>query len=160
MIEYSVESEGLTDFTVRFRAIRDFRDDILDTMDRAAHEAGSYMGTHVPYHSGGLYRAINVGPIKYQAGGAGGGGFYEVHVGVDESQALYAEAVIEGSGIYNRDNPKAGIFPANGNVMAFEKNGEATVFTAWTRGQEPQRAWFEDAQALAHSIIARAISGI
>ena len=160
MIEYSIESEGIADFSVRFRAIRDFREDILDTMQRAAEEAGSYMGTHVPYHSGGLYRAINVGSVQYRPGGAGGGGSYEVHVGVDESMAPYAEFVIEGTGIFNRENPTNGIYPANGNVMAFQKNGEGTIFTRWTRGQEPQRAWFEDAQALAQGIIARAISGI
>jgi hypothetical protein len=159
MIEYSVRNEGLADFTVKFKAIDGFRDKILDAMQRAAQEAGSYMGTHVPYETGGLYRAINVGQIRYKPGGAGGGGSYEVHVGVDESQAPYAEAVLEGTGIYNRESPKNGIYPATGNVMAFEKMGEGTVFTAWTRGQEPRREWFDDAQDLAQSIIARAVAG-
>lgn len=158
-MEYQVQSEGLTDFTIRFRAIKEFRDDIIDTMESAAQRAGSYMGSHVPYHSGKLYQAINVGPVQYRPGGAGGGGSYEVHVGVDRTQAPHAEFVIEGTGIFNREHPTNGIFPSQGNVFAFEKNGEGTVFTAWTRGQEPQREWFEDAQDLARTIIARKIAG-
>lgn len=156
-MDYEIRSEGLTDFTVIFRAVRDYREEITDAMEHAARMAGNYMGTHVPFHSGQLYRAINVGPVKYTAGGAGGGGFYEVHVGVDEATAPHAEAVIEGTGIYSRIAPTPGIFPANGNVMAFSKLGEGVVFTKWVKGQEPQRAWFEDAQDIARNIVERAI---
>lgn len=158
-MEYEIRTEGLNDFTLRFRAIRELREDILETLEEAAQAAGSYMGTHVPYHSGQLYRAINVGPVAYSPGASGGGGFYEIHVGVDESQAPHAEWVIGGTGIFNRDHPTNGIFPAKGNVMVFEAHGQK-VFTAWTRGQEPRREWFEQAQDLAQSIIARKIAGI
>ena len=159
-MEYEIRSEGLTDFEIRFRAVKEFREDIHDAMKEAAEAAGSYMGTHVPYRTGELWRAINIGEVSYSPGAAGGGGYYEVHVGVDESLAPHATFVIEGTGIFNREHPTNGIYPANGNVFAFEKNGEGTVFTAWTRGQEPQREWFEDAQDLARTIIARKIAGV
>lgn len=159
-MQYEIRHEGLTDFSIRFRAIRDFRDEIVETLENAAHEAGSYMATHVPYHSGQLFRAINVGPVRYMPGAEGGGGFYEIHVGVDESQAPHAEWVIEGTGLFNREHPTNGIFPAQGNVMTFSKLGEGQIFTAWTRGQEPQREWFEQAQDLARTIVARKVAGI
>jgi hypothetical protein len=159
-MEYEIRSEGLTDFDIRFRAVREFREEIVDTIERAADEAGAYMGTHVPFHTGQLFRAINVGPVEYSPGAAGGGGFYEVHVGVDESLAPHAEFVVEGTGIFNRERPTNGIFPAQGNVMTFSKQGEGQIFTRWTRGQEPQRAWFENAMELARTIIARKIAGI
>lgn len=159
-MEYEVRSEGLTDFQVRFRAVKELREDIVDAMERASKEAGAYMAAHAPYHSGALFRAINVGPVEFRPGGAGGGGFYEVHVGVDGSQAPHAEWVIEGTGIFNREHPTNGIFPSQGNVLTFSKEGEGQIFAAWTRGQEPQREWFETAQEVAQSVIARAIAGI
>lgn len=158
-MEYEVRTEGLSDFEIRFRAIREFREEILETIREAAQIAGSHMATHVPYESGALFRAINVGDVDYSPGAAGGGGFYEVHVGVDESQAPHAEFVIEGTGLYNREHPTNGIFPAQGNVLAFRDRGEE-VFAAWVRGQQPQREWFEDAQELAREHIARKIAGI
>ena len=159
-MEYEVRTEGLDDFEIRFRAIKELRDDIEQTVTRAAREAGTYMAMHVPYHSGQLYRAINVTDAEFHAGGAGGGGYWEAHAGVDVTQAPHLLGVIEGTGIYNRDTPTNGIFPSTGNVMAFEKQGEMTVFTAWIRGQEPQRAWFEGAQGVANAVIANAVAGI
>lgn len=115
------------------------------------------MAANVPFHSGQLYHAINVGSIVYRPGGAGGGGRYEVEVGVDRDRAPHAEFVIEGTGIYNRENPRNGIYAHSpGKPMYFEKRGEI-VFTMWTRGQEPQRAWFENAQDVAQEIIEHAV---
>lgn len=159
MPEYEVHSEGLTDFSIRFRAIRDFREEIIDAVNEAAKKAGTHMALHVPFHSGKMYRAINVGKAKFHPGGAGGGGTYEAHAGVDEAIAPHTRYVIEGTGIYNREAPTNGIYPATGNVFAFQKNGEETVFAAWTRGQMPQREWFEDAQEIARNEIARKVAG-
>ena len=158
MMEFRVEVEGATDFSIYFRAVKEFRDEITRAMQEAAHAAGSYMQMHVPYEHGDIYRAIFVGPITYRPGGAGGGGFYEINVGVDESQAPHTEWVIEGTGIFNRESPQAGIFPSKGNVLVFEAHGEK-VFTAWTKGQPPRREWFEDAQDLASRLIEQAIRG-
>ena len=157
-MEYEVKVEGLLDLNVRIRALgAEYRDRILEAVEKATTEAGAYMAMHVPYHSGQLYRAINVGPVVYRPGAAGGGGYYEAHVGVNEEMAPHAIWVTEGTGIYNRENPTNGIFPGKGNVMAFEKLGEGTVFTRWTRGQEPQDAWFENAQDLANAVVRREI---
>lgn len=157
-MEFRVETEGLTDFSIFFRAVKEYRDEITDAMQKAAQAAGAYMQAHVPYESGDIYRAINIGPLTYRPGAAGGGGFYEINVGVDESQAPHTEYVIEGTGIYNRESPTNGIFPSKGNVLVFEAGGEK-VFAAWVRGQEPQREWFENAQALASRLIEQAIRG-
>src|SRR4051812_25122235 len=129
-MEYEIRVEGLDDFDVRIRAMgAEYRDRIIEAVEKASRESGSYMALHVPYHSGQLYRAINVGNVKYHPGGAGGGGFYEAIVDVNEDLAPHAEAVISGTGIYG-DPPTPGIFPAKGNVMAFTRAGEGTVFTA------------------------------
>jgi hypothetical protein len=157
-MDYRVEIQGLTDFSVFFRAIKEYRDEIQEAMREAAEAAGSYMQLHAPYASGDIYRAIFVGPLTYRPGAAGGGGYYEINVGVDEGQAPHTEHVIEGTGIYNREQPNAGIFPSKGNVMVFQAGGEK-VFTAWTKGQEPQREWFENAMELADRLIEQAIRG-
>lgn len=157
-MDYRVEVQGVQDFSIFFRAVKEFRDEITEAMQRAAHEAGSYMQMHAPYESGDIYRAIFVGPMTYRPGAAGGGGYYEINVGVDEDRAPHAEFVIEGTGIYNREQPNAGIFPSKGNVLVFEAHGEK-VFTAWVRGQEPQREWFEGAMELADRLIEQAVRG-
>lgn len=160
-MDYDIRIEGETDFTLRFRALgEEFKDDIKDALEQAAYAAHAYMATHVPYHEGTLYRALNVGRVKYSPGASGGGGYYEIHVSVDADRAPHGEFVIEGTGIYNRDNPKNGIYPASGNVMAFEKLGEGTVFTRWTRGQEPQRVWWDVGIEIANDEIMRAIAGL
>lgn len=157
-MEWHVETQGLSDFSIFFRAVKEYRDEILATMEEAGHTAGTYMQMHAPYHRGDIYRAIFVGPITYRPGAAGGGGFYELNVGVDETKAPHTEFVIEGTGIYNREDPKNGIYPSKGNVLVFEAGGEK-VFARWVRGQQPQREWFETAQELASQIIERAIRG-
>ena len=158
-MEYEVRSEGLTDFEVRFKALgEDYRESLRQVVGHAANEAGTYMAQHVPYHSGKMYQAINVSEPKFRPGGAGGGGYYEAHVSVDRSIAPHAEYVIEGTGLYDRNAPTNGIYPSNGTVLAFQKDGEGTVFTAWTTGQRPQREWFEEAMRKAERIISRRIS--
>jgi hypothetical protein len=152
-MEYEIKVEGLADFDIRLRAInKDYRDQIIGAVEKASVEAGTYMAAHVPFHSGKLFRAIEVGPVKYHAGGAGGGGFYEARVGVNEDLAPHAIWVIEGTGIHGEG--RGNIQPANGNVMVFTSRGEK-VFAASTEGQEPQSAWFEVAQEVADAVIRR-----
>jgi hypothetical protein len=154
-MEYEIRVEGLADFDVRLRAInKEYRDQIISAVEKASQEAGAYMASHVPQHSGKLFRAINVEPVRYHPGGAGGGGFYEANVGVDETQAPHAIFVIEGTGIYHREGSRGNIRPASGNVMAFVDAGKE-VFAAYTKGQEPQSAWFEVAQEVADAVIRR-----
>jgi hypothetical protein len=60
--------------------------------------------------------------------------------------------VTEGTGIFG---PRASpIYPANGNVMVFNKDGENTVFTRWTRGQIGRDKWIELGQQAAREFIA------
>jgi hypothetical protein len=153
-MEFEIRTEGLTDFEVRVRAIgEDYRDQIIGAVKKATVEAGTYMAAHVPFHSGALFRAIEIGPVVYHPGGAGGGGFYEAHVGVNEEIAPHAIFVVEGTGIYGPQQSM--IYPAKGNVMVFEKGGEGSVFTKSSKGQEPRSAWFEVAQEVAEAVIRR-----
>jgi len=157
-MDYEIRHEGLSDFTVRFRAVRDLSERVQEALRVSAQAAGSYMGTHVPFHSGDIYRAINIGPVRYMPGGAGGGGFWEVTVGVDSEKAPHVEYVMEGTGIYNRESPNP--IEAHGNVMVFEKMGEGLIFAQSTSGQSPRREWFEDAADLANTLIKQFISTI
>lgn len=151
---YEIKEDGLADFTIRFRAIADLKENIQESIQKAAELAADEMRRNVPYHEGRLYRAIEVdtegGPFGtgYQPGGAGGGGHYTARVFVDQDEAPHAAWVIGGTGIYDRSGPH-GIYPANGNVMAFDKLGEGAVFTRWTRGQQPQDRWVEAAREIA-----------
>jgi hypothetical protein len=157
-MEFHVESEGMSDFTARFRAIREFREAIEDLLQRAGFSATAYMHLHVPYHTGALSSAINYSDSRYAPGAAGGGGFYEVNVGVDEAIAPHARHVINGSGLYDEASPHL-IYPRSKSAMVFEQHGQR-IFTAYTRGQRPRREWFEDAQELASDIIAQGIQSL
>ena len=156
-MDFEIRTEGLDDFTLRFRAIKEYRDEIRETLEEAAEKAGLYMTTHVPYDRGQLFSAIEVSPIRYAPGGSGGGGYYEIEVGVDESTAPHAEWVLEGTGLFNRENPTNGIFP-DGNALRWHGQ-EGKIFAAWTKGQKPQREWFEGAIRLADAIVDRKVRG-
>jgi hypothetical protein len=159
-MEYEIRSEGLLDFDIRMRAEgEDWRDAILTALDRASHQAGMYMGTHVPRgETGRLFRAINVGPVTYRPGGAGGGGFYEVHVGVDTEQAPHALFVLEGTGIHHEGGSRGNITASKGNFMAINKEGEGIIYRQSAEGQLPQREWFDDAQDIADRVVRRELN--
>ena len=164
-MQYGVDVHGADTIVLRMRAIDKFRDEVINALRLAAFSAGAYMKVHVPFYSGAVYRAIFITEPQYRPGGAGGGGTWTAMAGVDASLAPHVEPLIEGSGLYNRDEPKNGIFPANGNVMVFKGSGSKgvfgeKVFTRYVAGQKPQRAWFEDAMELANQIIERELHGI
>jgi hypothetical protein len=158
-MNYEIRTEGLQDFDIRMRAEgEEWRETILTALDRASHAAGLYMGDHAPYESGQLFRAINVGPVVYRPGGAGGGGFYEVNVGVDASQAPHAIYVIEGTGIHHSGGSRGNIRPTRGNFMAINKMGEGIVYRQSAEGQLPQTEWFELAQEVADRTVRRELN--
>jgi hypothetical protein len=160
-MDWAIEERGADEMVLRIQALKGFRDKVKELLDLAANDAGSYMKTHVPFHSGAVYRAIFVHTQStYRPGGAGGGGSYEAVVGIDTVEAPHAETLLTGSGIFNTDEPKNGIYPAQGNVMVFRGAAGEKVFTAWTRGQEPQRAWYDDALELAARTIQAGIFGL
>lgn len=154
-MEFSIKHEGLTDFTVRFRAVRNLREKIENLLDHAAFSATAYMHLHVPYHSGALSSAINYSKAQYAPGGFGGGGFYEANIGVDENIAPHARHVLYGSGLYRETDPDY-IRPRR-DVMVFMSHDEK-VFAEYTVGQRPRREWFDDAARLANEIISQGIN--
>jgi hypothetical protein len=92
---------------------------------------------HTPYSSGRMLNAITQGRVNKTPYG------YTVNIGIAPIFGLkygespeYPRFVEEGTGIFG-PRGKA-IMPQNGNVMAFEKLGEGTVFTRWVEGQKPQ----------------------
>lgn len=157
-MEFSIQSEGVADFETRFRAIREFRDEIRNLIQIAGFSAAAYMHMHVPYHSGALSSAINYSDTRYAAGGAGGGGFFQVNVGVDEATAPHARYILNGTGLYNETHPSL-IYPRSRSAMLFESHG-SRVFTRYTRGQRPRREWFDDAQEIARDIISGGIHAL
>lgn len=160
-MDWSIEEHGADEVVVRIQALKGFKDKVKALVDLAAFNAGSYMKTHAPFHSGELYRAIFIHTqTGYRPGGAGGGGSYEAVVGIDTTQAPHAETLLTGSGIYNTEEPKNGIFPASGNVMVFRGAGGDKVFTAWTRGQAPQRGWYDEAMEIAAKTIQAGLFGL
>lgn len=92
---------------------------------------------HVPYASGRMAHAITQGRVNKTPYG------YTVDIGIAPVFGLhygespeYPRYVEEGTGIYYEGGGK--ITPSHGNVIAFEKLGEGTVFTRWVEGQPPQ----------------------
>lgn len=133
------------------------RQEIVDALNDATEYGVSIMRAEVPYKSGDLSRSIRVSGVNYSPGGAGGGGYYEASIEIGEG-IPYLAAVVEGSG---RRGPKGvDIFPAKGNVMVFEKEGEKTVWTKRTKGQKAKADWIIKAQQAANAIIASRIRRI
>lgn len=93
---------------------------------------------HVPYASGRMLHAVSQGRVNKTPYG------YTVNIGIQPVFGLkygedpeYPRYVEEGTGLWGPDGAK--YTPTNGNVMAFEKLGEGTVFTRFVEGQKPQR---------------------
>ena len=182
-MEFEVRTEGLTDFEIRFRAINEsYREGIRRTVEYAAMEAGKYMvreaplgkfedGNHLP---GSLKEAVVVTPSKFSPGGAGGGGSWSAHAGVDRDRAPHAEYVIHGTGIFGpRHTPifaRPGFARRRVGMLRGEKGGQRhkmrfmyrgdIYFKEATLGQEPQTRWFEGAQRLANNIVNRRLKDL
>lgn len=111
------------------------------------HEIGDFVEDlfvqKVPYASGRTLHAVRQGRINKTPYG------YTMEVGVGQIFGLkydespdYPLFVHEGTGIFaNRadGSSDAGLItPQHGNVIAFEKLGEGTVYTKWVQGQRAQ----------------------
>jgi hypothetical protein len=168
-MEYSVDIRNVDEAVLRFRAVDRFADEIKDALRLAGEAAADYMKVHVPFYSGALYRAIfTASDPGYRPGGAGGGGFYEMRVGVDETQAPHADAVIHGTGIFSELNFQPGIFPkAPNTALRFPGTGnfgtpskDGMFYRAYVRGQEAQTAWFENAMEMATQVVESELYGL
>lgn len=95
----------------------------------------------IPVSSGATLAALEKGNVNKTIYG------YSVEVGVGRvfkprsfiyefNEPNYPLFVHEGTGIYGERGGR--IYASHGNVMAFEKEGEGTVFTRWVEGQHPQ----------------------
>lgn len=168
-MEIEIKRSGLTNFDVEFRAVNQYRDEVIRATELAGKQAAAYMRTHAPHKTGNMANSVRMEDAVYRPGGAGGGGSWNVRVGIDEHQAHYAKWVIFGSGEHNTLGPRSRIYPPGGGaasffgqkrtrggrVFAFEKEGEGVIYTRWTKGQEPQYAWFAEAQQVARAALAR-----
>lgn len=102
----------------------------------------------VPYQTGRTLHAVRQGRINKTSYG------YSMEVGVGQIFGLkYGESpnyplfVHEGTGIFRDGAGESGLVtPSHGNVMAFEKLGEGTVFTRWVEGQ-PAQPYLEEITA-------------
>jgi hypothetical protein len=108
-----------------------------------------------------LMRHLDISPLTWRPGGAGGGGTWEMVTGVKRGSSEHPLYVHEGTGIYG---PKKKLITAKGYrryssvsdmrdaidrvsnarpgenlpVMTFQKHGEPRRFRPYTRGQAPQ----------------------
>jgi hypothetical protein len=157
-VQTSIHGDGFDTMLVRLRATRgEVRDELIDTLREAANTAEAVLVAEVPRESGALANSIRVGGIVYSPGAAGGGGYWEVEISVGEG-IPYLQQVIEGSGIYG---PAAHpIYPAKGNVMVIQKQGEEPRYVKWSRGQEPDDLWLIKAQMAVNEVIERAMRRI
>lgn len=142
MITYTVEQEGYSGKGNAVKAdliIRGFVEDF------ASFAEDSFI-KHVPYASGRTLNAIHKGKVEKTPFG------YQAEVGVKSIFGLregespdYPLFVHEGTGLWADGGTGSAITPLNGNVIAFEKLGEGTVFTRWVSGQAPQ-PYLEDVE--------------
>ena len=153
----STEGRGFEVFEIRMRATFGLREEIVEAIRDAVNTAEAILISEVPRDSGVLANSIRVGGIVYSPGGAGGGGFWEAEVSIGEG-VPYLKHVIEGTGIYGSTGHM--IYPANGNVMRIQKEGENTRYVRYTRGQESNDLWLLKAQEAVNEVIRQAVSRI
>ena len=180
--EFDIKTEGLTDFSIRFKAVRDYTDEVREATEEAGTSAVRYMKRHGPRgETGRLRRAVQKDKTSvYRPGGAGGGGNWIIRVGIDESIAPHAPHVIGGTGIHGPygtpitarpgfvEAQQRGSFmgtPGKSagrrkNVLMIQKRGEKPSFVHSVPGQEPQTAWITGAQKLALQVINRKVRQI
>lgn len=165
-MEYEIEPEypgqGL-EITARIRAVNRSYRGLIQQILREAAEAGrktaeieAPRGEFGQHQGRRISDSIQVSEINYAPGGAGGGGFYEVHLYADSAIAPHLRYVFEGTA----GEGVGRIYPAHGNVFAIQKEGEATRFRPWVHGQRPQTAWWEHAHEAVESEIAFAVRGM
>jgi hypothetical protein len=106
-------------------------------------EAGlRFLEFNVPQHSTYLWRHVEKTRTKFRPGGAGGGGEYEVIVGIKSGTSRHPLYVEQGTGIYG---PRHDLIYAR---IATRMTWFSTVYNKLisrksTRGQKPQRYFYE-----------------
>lgn len=153
-MEIDYEVRGDQEALIRVRAIGpQVQGQLKDLIAEAAHLAFAEMQAKVPRGTGEvgpegtIADSIDVGEPVYHAGGAGGGGYYEVRVGPGDDAPSHLEFVLKGTGVHGPYGVP--IEAPQGFPMAIEKMGEGVRFRQSSQGQEPQTEWLEDAQDIA-----------
>lgn len=149
-MRFEIEPEypgQIAEVSARIQAAgREFRDQIKAVLEEAAEtgrkvaEAGAPRDLTFKNNGRRISDSILVDNVRYAPGGSGGGGNYEIRLYASGAIAPHLRYVFEGTG--GRDRK---IYPAHGNVLAIQKEGEEVSFRRWTHGQDPQTAWWEDA---------------
>jgi hypothetical protein len=112
--------------------IRDWLHEIADFAEDSYYR-------HVPYASGRTLAAINKSRVNKTPYGytveVGIGPIFGLHYGESPEYPVFVD---QGTGIFGPEGESGLITPQNGNVIAFEKLGEGTIFTRFVEGQEAQ----------------------
>jgi hypothetical protein len=163
------DSDSIPRAEIRMRAIKgDIGRQVKEIVSEAAHDAARTARMLAPRgvqgrRIGRIRDAIREEPVEYRPGGPGGGGSYVARVWVDEDLAPQVEYVYAGT---PREDPGGIIRPKHGNlggmshrgVLAIVKKGEPVRFRMFTRGQRPNKAWWDMAQRRAEFYAERKIS--
>lgn len=106
--------------------------------DFALHYAQLFAPIQIGPGGGELLRRLQKSPIRFKPGGAGGGGWYELLVGIIRGDR-YPLYVHGGTGLYRQTGAGRLITPRRpGGWLTFQKHGEPRRFVRYVRGQRPQ----------------------
>lgn len=150
--------EGADDLTLRIQAGgARLRREIMDILDEASQKALDWMQLRVPRGPNPdghrtIAESLRRTAVRYQPGGPGGGGFYEIEVG-PEDPPEHLDYILGGTDDLD-------LWRGHGNfgVMAIQKMGEDVRFRTSRKGQEPQTEWLDEAQDIANTYIAQRIA--
>lgn len=167
-LQFTINDEGGRGGRTAILGIRaaetEIHDFVLDLIQEAVEEGERVAKALAPRSNEERNRgrhiadAIRIEGREYRAGGQGGGGTQQVSLVADGEIAPQLVYVYEGTA----DEGTGHIYPARGNVLRLEKNGEGPRFRPRVRGQKPQRDWWEAAQDAMDSYIKQRVreSGI
>lgn len=159
---FSIEVDGATKATVGIRAVLGRRDKIETLVFRSARAGAEEMKLRVPHRKGGMERSIKAEFPRFHPGGAGGGGTWEASFGPTRTSETvkdgwaYPSNVFQGTGL--RGPRHRLITPTTRKVMRFPGSfygRKGWIFVKWTKGQNPNRLWYELGHARASQYMRR-----
>ena len=179
-IDYDVE--GIEEsLTLSVRASKEYGTQLREMLREAAEIGLQIMQKRIPRGKTGYanrhgartdyksaYDSLDMGPITYRPGSAGGGGSYEIEVGAINNPPPHIQYFFEGTRGYpfsiatfkrRRGYPqsKTSLVPGRagnlGKIMVIWKLGERPRFVTKRRGQKQQQAWFHEAYRYASAYL-------
>jgi len=155
-----IEVRGDVDFALKVKARAGISGRRLrNLLEEAGAEGEKVMLAGVPRSGRDTGEATAAGAIRsqlvYSPGGAGGGGNYEVHVGIDVHQApghlIYRGdfgPLVTGTGIYYSGNL---IKPHEKRALTIGEGGNGSNLRAWSRGYRGRYEWLDAGYTAARS---------